>query len=109
MAATAITKTKLSFNEPVETTAAATLTADGATVDYDHDDQRILLLIGTADVTIKAGDGLQATEDLLVEFESGKTKAVVIESGKYKFHTGENKGKIFISGNGATVQAIQLP
>lgn len=102
-------KTILKFNEAGSVIAAATVSEEGLMVPYDHDDHRILLLISGAEATIKAGDGIQGTEDLVVPFETGKTKALVIESGKYKFHTGENKGHVVITGTGATVQAIQLP
>lgn len=110
MAKTEVVNTKLKFNEPKEVGAAVTLTSEGAVVDYTGcSDELILLLIGGAAATIKAGDGIQATSDLTVPFETGKQKAVVVESGKYLFHTGEDKGKIVIEGTGATVQVIQLP
>lgn len=110
MAKANIVNTILKFNEPKEMEPVVTLTADGATVDYTKkSDELILLLIGGAAATVKAGDGLQATSDLAVPFVTGKTKALVIESGKYLFHTGDNKGKIVIEGVGVTVQVIQLP
>ena len=106
---TQLTNTVLEFNVPANAVAATTVTSEGLAVPYNHDCQRMLLLIGGAEATVKAGDGLQGTTDLVVPFESGKTKALVIESGKFKFHTGENKGCVVITGTGATVQAIQLP
>lgn len=110
MVKTNIVNTELKFNEPKEMIAAVTLTADGATIDYTKkSDELVLLIVGGAEATIKAGDGLQGTNDLVIPFTTGKTKAVVVESGKFLFHSGENKGKIVITGNGVTVQVVQLP
>lgn len=109
MAVTAIQKGRMTLNGALELPAAVACGADGATVEYDAEDRRILLMIGTADATIKAGNGIQGTEDLVIPFTTGKTKAVVIESGKFVNTSGPHKGKILITGATATVQAVVLP
>lgn len=110
MAKAVIVNTKLKFNEPAEPVEAVTLDTDGAVIDYTQcSDELILLEIGGAAATILKGDGIQATADLEIPFVSGKTKVVVVESGKYLFHTGEDKGKIKVTGTGATLRVIQLP
>lgn len=100
---------KLTRNQGVKIVAVTTLTAEGATVSYMDDCQRIMLIIGGAEATIKKGDSIQATQDLVIPFATGETKAVVVESGKYKHMTGMDKGNIVITGVGATVQAFLLP
>ena len=111
MAVTAISKTVVPLNTGTAIAAAVACGADGAVIDYsDQPDGKILLLIGTAEATIQAGDGFQSKGvNLVVPFETGKTKAVVIESGRYMQTSGANKGKILITGATATVQAIALP
>lgn len=108
MAVTAITKTNIPLGEGVAMPAAVACGADGAVIEYDKQDTKILLIIGTAEATIKAGNGIQGVADLVIPFTSG-TKAVVIESGKHVNVSGVNKGKILITGATATVAALALP
>ena len=109
MAVVEIKKTKLPLNEGAVIPDAVACGADGATVEYDEQDGKIVLIIGTAAATIKAGNGIQGVADLTIPFETGKTKAVVIESGKFRNVSGDERGYIHISGTGATVAAIVLP
>lgn len=109
MAVVEITKTKLPLNAGAVIPTAVACGADGATVEYDEQDGKIVLIIGTAEATIKAGNGIQGVADLTIPFETGKTKAVVIESGKYVNVSGTHRGKILITGATATVAAYVLP
>lgn len=108
MAVTNITVSKIPLNGDAALQAAVACGADGAAVPFDAD-QKMVLIIGTAEATIKAGNGIQGVDDLVIPFTSGSTKAVVIESGKFLNVSGEHKGKILITGETATVQAIALP
>lgn len=109
MAIKTIEKGIIALNGALELPEAVACGSDGAVVEFDTEDRKILLIIGTAEATIKAGNGLQGTEDLTVEFTTGKQKAVVVESGRFVNTSGPNKGKILITGATATVQAVALP
>ena len=104
-----ITKTKLKLNGSAVMPDAVTLAADGGKIAYDEEDTKIVLLIGGAEATIEAGNALQGDGNLVIPFETGKTKAIVIESGKFRNVSGDERGYIHISGTGATVAAIVLP
>lgn len=103
-----IAKVVIPRNGNVIIPAAVACGAGGATVVYDKPDEKITLIIGTAEATIKAGNGLQGAKDLVIPFTAG-TRAVVIESGAFVNTSGVNKGKILITGATATVQAIVTP
>jgi hypothetical protein len=109
MAIQTITKTKLKLNGDTAMPETVTLTADGGRIAYDEEDTKIVLLIGGAAATIEAGNALQGDKQLAIPFETGKTKAVVIESGKFVHVDGSDRGYIRINGTGATVAAIVLP
>lgn len=104
MAATAITNLVLAFNAAKEfpTTAAVDATA-GAFITCDAADQKMLIIMENSDadndenVTIKKGNALQGTADLVYKVPKGETHAIVVESGKYKNISGTNKGKIHIT------------
>ena len=120
MAAITVTVTKLARNGGVEmpTATALTSTTDGAEVDYTgQSDGRILLLIenGNASAaetaTVKAGNGIQGTEDLVVSVPAQKTLGLVLESGKFAFASGERKGKVWVVGESTNIKvaAVALP
>ena len=122
MSATAITKTELTRNTATAVPSAATVAkTDGALVTFDKDDQKILLLLknnitnATHTATIKAGNGLQGVSDLSVTLAASAEKAIVIESGRFKNISGDNKGKVQIvsadtvTGTQIEVRAIVLP
>lgn len=120
MAATSITADKLKWNEGKAVTEAAAVNAsDGALIDCAGiADQKLLILITNSNAsagktaTIKAGDGIQATDDLeLGTIAAGATVAVSVESGAFLITKGANKGKILVKGASADikVQAIALP
>jgi hypothetical protein len=122
MAATEITNTVLKRNEAKAMPTAATVAkTDGALVTFDKDDQKILLLLknnvsnATHTAVIKAGNGLQGVSDLEVTLAGGAEACVVVESGRFKDVSGDNKGKVNIvskdttTGTQIDVRAIVLP
>lgn len=117
MASTSITNTKIKFNLGVsaEDPVAVTSTSDGCVIDFSHSDGRILILLHNGDaspfdVKVLAGNGIQGTNDLSVNVAANKTTALVLESGAFMNVSGENKGKVKITGNtNLKVQAFELP
>lgn len=90
----------------------------GATFAFKERDDKYLLLIDNAhatvakDVTIKAGNGIQGVNDLVLEkLGAGKFTAVTIESGRFKNVTGDNKGKVVIVGASTDIKVavFRLP
>lgn len=118
MAMSEITNTELLRNEAKEILEPVAVDAsEGASIDYSNkSDGRILLMITNSasddkNATILKGNSLQGVEDLVITIPAGKTYGIVIESGKYANVSGDNKGKVIITGESAdiTVQAIELP
>ncbi len=107
-----MTQITLTALEPNVGTALPTLTAldsEGAKIPFTARDTKILILIEnsstTANVTFKAGGGIQAVEDLTVEVASGKTMAFVLESGRFK-----RQGAVTVTGpTTMKVGALLLP
>lgn len=62
-------------------------------------------------ITIKAGNGLQGTNDISLELAKDKIAWVVLDSGKFKNVYGVNKGKVILTGtsNDLKVKVIELP
>jgi hypothetical protein len=62
-------------------------------------------------ITIKAGNGLQGTNDISLELGEGEIAWVVLDSGKFKNVYGVNKGKVILTGtsNDLQVKVIELP
>lgn len=62
-------------------------------------------------ITIKAGNGLQGTNDISLTLAKDKIAWVVLDSGKFKNVYGENKGKVILTGtdNNLQVKVIELP
>ena len=122
MAVTAVTPEVLTRNT-VDTDALglteATTAADGFLVPFTYDDQKTLFVFYNSNssttvrsFTIKAGDGIQGTTDLASgNVAAGKYAAVVIESGKFKITSGDNKGKVLIIPSHAELKmaAVVLP
>jgi len=118
MAIVNITNTKLTRNEAATfPTAVAVDATAGAAIDLTNkSDGRILIIIqniaeASKTATIKAGNGLQGVEDLEITVAASTTKCIVIESGKYKNVTGDNKGKVIIKGTDANIKiaVVELP
>lgn len=113
MAAGNVTSAGLEWNTAGSMTQTAADTTDGALVSPGPDESTVLVLTASAELTatIKAGDGIQGTEDLAIAFSGAGTKYVSLESGKYKQTRGENAGKIIVktSASGLTVGCVILP
>jgi len=62
-------------------------------------------------ITIKAGNGLQGTNDISLALAKDAIAWVVLDSGKFKNVYGVNKGKVILTGssNDLKVKVIELP
>ena len=97
MAKVTITAKKLEQN----TFGAVTFTAgstDGVKIPMSGKDNKIVILVqnsgsAAATVKVKAGNGIQGVNDLAAFSVAGSTTAAInLESGAYKFVSGEDKG-----------------
>lgn len=123
MAATAITPIKLtSFNTITKETAATDFAAidatDGAYFVMAKGGDKYVIGIkndsnssGNKTITIKAGNGLQGTNDISLALAQNEIAWVALDSGKFKNVYGENKGKVILTGTSADlkVKVIELP
>ena len=66
---------------------------------------------GNKTITIKAGNGLQGTNDISLALAKDEIAWVALDSGKFKNVYGENKGKVILTGTDANllVKVIELP
>lgn len=66
---------------------------------------------GNKTITIKAGNGLQGTNDISLVLAKGEIAWVALDSGKFKNVYGVNKGKVILTGtsNDLKVKVIELP
>ena len=123
MAATEITPIKLtSFNTITKETAATDFEAiDGTHGAYfvmaKGGDKYVIgiknavSVSGNKTITIKAGNGLQGTNDISLTLAKDEIAWVALDSGKFKNVYGENKGKVILTGtdNNLQVKVIELP
>ena len=123
MAATEITPIKLtSFNtitkEINATDFAAIDATDGAYFVMAKGGDKYVIGIknavstsGDKTITIKAGNGLQGTNDISLTLAKDGIAWVVLDSGKFKNVYGVNKGKVILTGTDANLQVkvIELP
>lgn len=94
---------KLTMRNDIATPELTALTAntDKAIEWSENDDKMILVVNATAEtkLTVKAGNGIQGVCDLTLDVPVG-VSLVKLESGRFKFVTGENKGKIVVVSTG---------
>ena len=116
MAAVEIKTTKLAWNTFSELEAATAVSAsDGALITFGADQKMIIVVTNgaasTKTVTVVAGDGIQATEDVTYTIPASGTVAIAVESGKFLLMNGLSKGKVLVKGASTDVkiQAIELP
>ena len=123
MAATEITPIKLtSFNtitkETTNTDFAAIDASNGAYFVMAKGGDKYVIGIKNAvssaaskTITIKAGNGLQGTNDISLALAKDEIAWVVLDSGKFKNVYGANKGKVILTGtdNNLQVKVIELP
>ena len=98
--------------------AALTTAIDGtAGAYYEHkerDDKYLVIAQNTANaagtLTIKKGNGIQGVADNVITIAAGKTVAINLESGCYKNVSGDNKGRVIMTG-AATIKVavVKLP
>lgn len=108
MARASITLNKVS--EPNKASAAiltanltTALTADGAEVVWDCSDEKTLVMVqntgsAAADFTIKAGNGIQGVNDLVINVATAATVYLQLDSGRFKHVSGEDVGKVIFAG-----------
>ena len=123
MGATVITPIKLtSFNTITKETAATGFAAinasDGAYFAMAKGGDKYVIGIKNAvsseankTITIKAGNGLQGTNDISLTLAKDEIAWVALDSGKFKNVYGENKGTVILTGTDANllVKVIELP
>jgi hypothetical protein len=123
MAAVKINPIKLtSFNTFIKETADTDFTAidgtDGAYFVMAKGGDKYVIGIknaisttGNKTITIKAGNALQGTNDILLALAKDEIAWVVLDSGKFKNVYGEDKGKVILTGtdNNLQVKVIELP
>lgn len=88
---------------------------DGALITWDERDEKITLLIqnsatsaGTA--VVKAGNGYGGVADLEVPVAASSYVILALDSARFKNVSGENKGKVHITGPATVkVAAFKLP
>ena len=93
------------FNLPLTIEPPVTLTAKETPLDFNDADCRILIKAESADVLVKAGNSCFAGADLLIPANS----YAVIDSGRFKLVSGENRNCIVLKGEGAKITAVTLP
>lgn len=88
--------------------ATPTLTALTANtekaLDWSENDAKMILVISNSgdsavSLTVKAGNGIQGVADLTLSAPGG-ISLVKLESGRFKFVSGANKGKIVVKSAG---------
>ena len=116
MAITSIKLTKLKRNFANEMPqAVAADGAEGARIDYDGNDGKILVMIentgsGNEEVTVKAGTSVQGVRDAVFTVGTAVKYGFVLESGKYKVMEGDDKDCIVIdASSNIKISAVELP
>ena len=100
-------------NANIFTAVDATAGADFAMA--DRDEKYLIAVQNVASaaktVTVKAGNGFQAGEDLVCEVPATSTVTLSLDSGRYKQVSGEDKGKVVILGADANIKVavFKLP
>ena len=89
--------------------------SDGAAYDASGRDDKTLLLVQNSatsegTLTVKAGNGIQGVNDLSVVVPASSTVGLVLESGRFKKISGDDKGKIILAGAATLkVAVVKLP
>ena len=110
MADKAITVVKAVRDEATTVALTSLATSDKVLVEWDVKDERtVMLFLGgsaQATVTIKAGNGVQGCNDLVVTVPASTYVAVPINSGGFKNTYGEDVGKVVLSTSAACSFAV---
>lgn len=90
---------KLTMRNDIATPELTALTANTEkAIEWSENDDKMILVVNAANattLTVKAGNGIQGVCDLTLNVPVG-VSLVKLESGRFKFVTGENKGKIVV-------------
>ena len=99
-------------NEPVDVEATAITTAGIALEAQEHGDRMVLEVTATdaCTVTVCAGDGevWGGLEDLSIVFTAAGKKAVCLDTARFKFMSGNNKGCIVLKASAASKATATL-
>lgn len=90
-------------------TFTAAAANDTIQVEWDGKDTQTTFLVTAAaacNLTIKAGDSLQAVNDAVIALEKDKYLAFSIDSGRFKNLRGENAGKVLLTPSAACSIAV---
>ena len=116
MAIVKLTPSKIAkWNEASGAVPFTALNSDGAY--YEHtarDDRNVILVQNSAssasNLTIKKGNGLQGVADEVISIPASSTVAIVIESGRFKNVSGDNKGMVILTGASTLlVGVVEMP
>lgn len=95
---------------------AAVDATDGAEIAWKERDDKYLIFIqnvanAAKSATIKAGNGIQGVNDLVVSIPAANYTFVAIDSGRFKNVSGADKGKVVITGASADIKVacFKLP
>ena len=99
-------------NEPVDVTSTP-ITVEGIALEaQEHGDRMVLEVTATAacTVTVCKGDGevWGNLKDLSIVFSGAGKKAVCLDTARYKFVSGENKGCIVLKASDASKASATL-
>lgn len=99
-------------NELVDVTSTPITVAGIALEAQEHGDRMVLEVTATdaCNVTVCAGDGevWGNLEDLVIEFKAAGKKAVCLDTARYKYVSGENKGCIVLKASVASKASATL-
>lgn len=91
-------------NEPSAAFAPIAVGANAnAVIPIGKDEQTVFVATAAnaCNLTIKAGDSLQAVNDEVIAIEAGKYVAFTVDSGRFKNLTGDYAGKVVITPSAA--------
>lgn len=91
-------------NKIVTPTLTALTANTEKALDWSENDAKMILVISNSgdtavSLTVKAGNGIQGVADLTLSAPKG-VSLVKLESGRFKFVSGTNKGKIVVKSAG---------
>jgi hypothetical protein len=115
MAIGTVTSAELKLNNGVAMGTFVTVSTEGVAINAEIPDHNLRIHIKNLDATttqaavIKKGNGLQGVADLEIALAPAAEKVLVVESGRFKNVSGDNKGKVVIMDkNTANTQAIAV-
>lgn len=97
-------------DEAKEITFESLTTSDKVIIDWECKDECTMLLFlggsAASTVTLKAGNGIQGVNDIVIEVPASKYVAVPINSGRVKNTYGEDVGNVVLSVSAACSLAV---